>query len=485
MKFALALVLVTTALGCPAPAPVDAGATENDAGANDDDAGASDDDAGASDDDAGASDDDAGASDDDAGVPPTNGLALVSVALDGGPANGASGVPRVSGDGRYVVFASHASNLVAGDTEGFGDVFLRDLETGTTVRVSETPAGAGGNQTSWNPDVSNDGRYVTYRSSASNLGWNGGNKNDVLLWDRITGETTPVTDPLSPEQLDTLDGADGSPRISGDGSTVAFVTDDPTLTADDGDLLHDAYVWDRATGTFTWISHGAETGPGTYAGSNREVQHVGAMSDDGRRVPFTTSAVLVAGVDPGPGCCTTQPDVYIWEGFGDAEVVTLATINDEGELHSDSDQPALSGDGDHLAFVSGEGFVDAPSDSTPDVFTWSAAGSYDKISTPAFPTSRQTSGDPAISQDGNTVVFHSRDDFMVNEPGNDTWDIFRWVSGEGLELITRDLAGGPTNATSTSPDVSSDGSVVVFQSLASDLVAGDTNGTIDIFVFVD
>ncbi|MDO9495424.1 MAG: hypothetical protein Q7J48_06960, partial [Nocardioides sp.] len=413
-------------------------------------------------------------------------LQLVSVALHGGPANGARGETRVSGNVLYVVYASHATNLVAGDTEARSDVFRRDLQTGTTVRVSQTPGGTGGDQMSWNPDVSDDGRYVTYRSNASNLGYNGGNKNDVLLWDGETGVTTPVTLPLSPEEFDQLDGADGAPRISGDGSTVAFVSDDSSLAPDDGDLLADAFVWDRVSGERTWISHGQETSPGVYAASSRNIATVGALSDDGNRVPFVTAATLASGTSAGPGCCTTEPDVYIWEGFGDAEVVTLATVNGLNERHTDSEEPALSGDGDHLAFTSGEeDFTDATSDSTPDVFTWSATAGYQQTSTPAFPNSRQQSGDAAISYDGSTVVFHSRDDFMVAEPGNNTWDIFRWVAADGLELITHDSGGGPTNATSTNPDVSADGSVVVFESLASDIVAGDTNSMIDIFVFAD
>jgi Tol biopolymer transport system component len=119
------------------------------------------------------------------------------------------------------------------------------------------------------------------------------------------------------------------------------------------------------------------------------------------------------------------------------------------------------------------------------VFTWSDAGGYDQTSTPAFFTDRGTSEAPAISQGGSTVVFHSSDDFMVDEPNSTTWDIFRWVAGEGLELVSRDADGGPTNGQSTAPDVSSDGSVVVFQSVASDIVAGDTNATTDVFVTVD
>lgn len=416
--------------------------------------------------------------------PAASPLQLVSVALDGGPANNDSSVPRVSGDGRWVVFASHASNLVAGDTEGFGDVFLRDLQTGTTVRVSETLAGVGGNQTSWNPDVSDDGRYVAYRSSASNLGWSGSNRNDVLLWDRVTGETVPVSPQLSPEDIEGgLQGAPDGPRISGDGSTVAWVSDD-TLAGDDADLADDAFVWDRATEQITWISHGAETDPGEYAGSDRDVLEVGAMSDDGTRVPFVTAATLVSGTNPGPLCCTTNPDVYIWEGFGDTQVVTLATVNAANERHTSSEAPALSGNGEQLAFQSGEEeFVGTTADGTLDVFTWNLDTGYHQVSTSPFPAERETSDAPAISQDGATVVFHSRDEFLVGETSSTTWDVFRWVSGVGTELVSRTYNGDPANGQSTAPDVSGDGSVVVFQSPASNLVPGDTNAKSDVFVY--
>ena len=418
-------------------------------------------------------------------LPPSK-LQLVSVAVDGGPANGDSSVARVSGNGRYVVFASHATNLVAGDTEGKPDVFLRDLQTGTTVRVSQTPAGVGGDQLSWNPDVSDDGRYVAYRSSASNLGWNGHNKNDVLLWDRETGETVPVSPQLSPEDIQSgLLGAPDGPRISGDGSTVAWVSDD-TLAGDDSDLADDAFVWDRLTGERTWISHGQETDPGVYAGSSNDIQSVGAISDDGTRVPFVTAATLASGTLPGPGAGLSNPDVYIWEGFEDTEVVTLATVNAANERHTSSEAPALSGNGEHLAFQSGEEeFAGTTADGTLDVFTWNVDTGYHQVSTSPFPAERETSDAPAISQDGTTVVFHSRDEFLVDETSSTTWDVFRWVSGVGTELISRTYNGQPATGQSTSPDVSGDGSVVVFQSPATNLVPGDTNATTDVFVFAD
>ncbi len=312
--------------------------------------------------------------------PAPGGTELVSVALGGGAANGHSGVPRVSGDGRWVAFASYASNLVAGDTENKADVFLRDLETGTTVRVSQTPAGVGGDQISWNPDVSDDGRFVAYRSSASNLGFNGGNKNDVLVWDRTTGETVAASLPPG-GAVGTTDG----PFISGDGGTVVWVSDDPDLATDDDDGLRDAYAWDRETGVRTWVSHGQEVSPGEYGESDRHVDQVGTPSDDGTRVPFSTASVLVSGVNRGPLCCTTQPDVYVWEDFLDENVVELATVNSENEMHTDSDQPAMSGNGERVAFVSGEEeFTEAPSDSRPDVFVPGAGDGYVQVSTPVL-----------------------------------------------------------------------------------------------------
>ncbi len=413
---------------------------------------------------------------------PGGGVQRVSVALDGGSANNYSGAARVSGDGRWVAFASHASNLVAGDTEGKADVFLRDLQSGTTVRVSQTPSGVGGDQSSWNPDVSDDGRYVTYRSSASNLGFNGGNRNDVLVWDRTTGQTVAASLPFGAGD-ESLGGAYDGPFISGDGSTVVWVSDDPDLAVDDDDLLRDAYAWDRETGTRTWVSHGQEASPGTYSASNRHVNEVGTPSDDGTKVPFVTAATLVPGVDPGPGCCTTQPDVYVWNDFGDENVVELATINSEGEMHSDSDQAAMSGDGERVVFVSGEGFTGAPSDSTEDVFVSGVGDSYLQVSTPAFAeTARGTSYAPETSDDGGTVVFSSRDEFLVvGQPANNAIDVFRWVDGT-IEVVSQDVDGGAPNAPCGSPDVSGDGSTVVFDSSASDLVAGDANGVSDVFV---
>jgi Tol biopolymer transport system component len=99
----------------------------------------------------------------------TDETTLISLASDGTQGNGLSWYPSISADGRYVAFYSEAGNLFPGDTNGIKDVFVRDIQTGTTTRVSVASDGTEGNWYSWNPSISADGRYVAFESEASNL----------------------------------------------------------------------------------------------------------------------------------------------------------------------------------------------------------------------------------------------------------------------------------------------------------------------------
>lgn len=114
----------------------------------------------------------------------------------GGPemqGNNGSYYPSISTDGRYVVFHSNANNLVPGDTNGQMDVFVHNRETGETTLVSVNSAGNQGNDTSSVPSISSDGRYVAFRSSATNLVPGGANGWQIYVRDLATGETTLVS----------------------------------------------------------------------------------------------------------------------------------------------------------------------------------------------------------------------------------------------------------------------------------------------------
>jgi Tol biopolymer transport system component len=152
----------------------------------------------------------------------------VSVGATGEQANGDSGLPAVSASGRFVAFESAASNLVPGDTNAESDVFVHDRATGSTTRVSVTSGGAQANGDSGDPAVSADGRFVAFESAASNLvpGDTNG-RYDVIVHDRLARRTTLVSGGgrPSPTPFDA-----GQASISASGRFVAFVSD-PTTTS--------------------------------------------------------------------------------------------------------------------------------------------------------------------------------------------------------------------------------------------------------------
>ena len=146
----------------------------------------------------------------------------VSVASSGVQGNGRSCCPSISADGRFVAFASEASNLVPGDTNGAWDVFVYDRQTGEITRVSVASDGAQGNGDSGGPAISADGRFVAFYSSASNLVPGDTNGvEDVFVHDRLTGQTTRVSVASDGAQGNDLS---WQPSISADGRFVAFAS---------------------------------------------------------------------------------------------------------------------------------------------------------------------------------------------------------------------------------------------------------------------
>jgi len=168
----------------------------------------------------------------------------VSVASDGTQANGASlGFPSISADGRYVTFQSDATNLVPGDDNGLTDIFVHDRQTGETTRVSVGANGEQGNGGALTPNISADGRWLTFNSSATNLVPGDTNGfTDVFVRDLQTGETTRVN--VSDDGSEANDRA-LRPSISGDGRCVGFVSAASNLVFGDTNAVDDVFVHDR------------------------------------------------------------------------------------------------------------------------------------------------------------------------------------------------------------------------------------------------
>jgi Tol biopolymer transport system component len=213
----------------------------------------------------------------------------VSVNSEGGEGNGGSQLPKLSADGRSVVFISGATNLVAGDTNGFDDVFVHDRRTGTTTRVSVNSAGIQANNNSDDPTMSADGRFVAFNSAATNLVAGDTNGTlDAFVHDRRTGTTTRVSVDSAGTQAN---GDSFFPALSANGRFVAFVSGATNLVADDTSGMEDVFVHDRRTGTTTRVNVDSA---GTQA--NGDSIGLPSLTADGRSVAFSSEATnLVAG----------------------------------------------------------------------------------------------------------------------------------------------------------------------------------------------
>ena len=172
----------------------------------------------------------------------------VSVNGSGGEVHGLSENATVSGNGRSVAFYSEAGTLVPGDTNGTRDVFVRDVGTGGVERVSLSSTGEQGNALSWDLAVSDDARYVAFRSYATNLVPGDINDSiDLFVRDRVAGTTERVSVTSGGAQRRGDDVA-FEPAISGNGRFVAFSSTE-RFVPDDVDRNADVYVHDRTTGT--------------------------------------------------------------------------------------------------------------------------------------------------------------------------------------------------------------------------------------------
>ena len=207
----------------------------------------------------------------------------------------------ISAGGRYVAFASDATNLVFSDTNNKRDVFVRDLQTSTTTRVSLNAAGVQGNKESSWPSISADGRFVAFLSIATNLVPGGASGlGDVFIRDRQNGTTMLVSAHCTgggiPHAANSYSLA---PAISADGRFVAFRSYASNLVSGDTNNHPDVFVFDRITHAI----HRVSLGIGSQANSNSYEPQISA---DGHFVTFDSFASnLVAGDSNG------KTDVFI------------------------------------------------------------------------------------------------------------------------------------------------------------------------------
>ena len=264
----------------------------------------------------------------------------ISIATGGGAANGISYMPEITGDGRYVAFASNATNLVAGDTNAKADVFVRDTVTKVTTRVSLTAGGGQGDGDSIRPSISTDGTRVVYESLATNLapGVTNGHSN-IFLRDRNASTTTRVSrTPLGK----TPNGNSFLGAISADGSTVVYDADATNVVAGDANGFTDIFRFVVASATTTRVSV-AEGGGATDGASYGR-----AISADGRYVAFSSDANNIVS---SPGSQAPGRDVFEVDTTTGRALLISYDVDGE-KANGSSFKPVMSTDATTIAFRS-------------------------------------------------------------------------------------------------------------------------------------
>ena len=399
----------------------------------------------------------------------------VSVASDG--TQGSWGMYcSICADGRYTAFESGATNLVPGDTNGTYDVFVHDRQTGMTERVSVASDGAEGNWTSSDPSISSDGRCVVFKSLSSNLVPGDTNGTwDIFVHDRQTGVTERVSVSSGGTEGNGSSSHYRGPSISADGRCVAFDSYSSNLVPGDTNGTSDVFVRDRQTGVTERVSV-SSAGTQVYGYSFNP-----CISADGRCVAFDSSSSLLV-----PGDTNGQYDVFVHDRqTGVTERVSVASDGTQGNLHSGMYGSSISADGRYVAFTSeASTLVPGDTNGTHDVFVRDRqTGVTERVSVSSEGAQgNDRSNYPSINADGRQVAFWSFASNLV--PGDtSTSDVFVHdrQTGETTRIsVASDGTRG--NMFSEYCSISADSRYVAFESWASNLVPGDTNGTYDVFV---
>lgn len=396
---------------------------------------------------------------------------LVSITNAGFQANRSSFNPVVSDDGRYVVFASLASNLVVGDTNNQGDIFVYDRELNTIERVSVADGGTQGNGNAYDPSISADGRYVAFASNSSNLV--NGNTNgvyDAFVYDRETDTIERVSVSSSGESNSNV----LAPTLSADGQFVAFASDASNLVSGDTNGVRDVFVYNRNTSTIERVSL-ASGGTQGDADSTHP-----SLSSDGRYVAFHSAASnLVSGDTNG------LRDVFVYDRTTDTiEQISVANDGTAGDFASIN--ASISGNGRYVAFTSyASNLVGGDTNNQADIFVYDRElNSVERISVSnSGAEGNGASQDASISTNGRYVTFRSAASNLVSGDTNGVEDIFVYDRvTNSIERVSVDENGTQANGLSLAPSISADGSQIAFASAASNLVDSDTNSRDDIFV---
>ena len=391
--------------------------------------------------------------------------------------NGNSIHSDISSDGRYVAFTSSANNLVPGDNNNTDDIFVYDREVDQIEMVYLHGSGTEGNNNSSFPSSSSDGRYIAFESSASNLVEGDTNGyTDIFVYDQDINQVERVSISSAGAQANSYSGA---VSISSNGRYVAFQSNATNLVPNDTNGYRDIFVYDRNTDTIERVSLSSSGTQGNNSSSSPNI------SADGRYVAFVSAATnLVTGDTNG------YEDIFVYDR--NTDTIERVNLSSGGvQANNNSAGPSISADGRYVAFdSSASNLVPNDTNNKTDVFVYDRnTDTIERVSISSNGAQANNSSNigytnsSRISSDGRYVTFSSYASNLVANDTNGTSDVFLYDrNNDTIERVSISTGGTQGNGISIYSSMSSDGRFIVFNSNATNLVTGDTNGFTDVFV---
>ena len=400
----------------------------------------------------------------------------VSVASDGTLGNNFSYKPFISGDGRFVLFTSDADNLVPNDTNN-RDVFVHDRVTAITERVSISSAGIEANSSAIGEGISYDGRFVIFTSTATNLVENDTNDfKDVFLHDRQTHETILVSKSYDGSQTN---GSSGDASISSSGQYIVFSSSATNLVEIDTNESSDIFIYNHQTEEIEIVTLAFDESQGEI-GNARNL----SVSSDGRHIAFQAPFWRVNEF--------TRDNIFVHDRL--LGETSLVSVSSEGVIgNSWSINPEISANGQFVSFTSdSRNLVENDTNGYRDIFVHDLiSGITERVSIATDGSEGNGSaGNSSISSDGRYVVFDTRASNLYYLNGYSITDgvYLRDRLTGTTEMISLSPGGIPISTSFIYSDIvrhgiSDDGTYVTFLS-RSDHLTLDNNNTSYQNVFV-
>jgi Tol biopolymer transport system component len=408
---------------------------------------------------------------------------LISASTNGRGGNGDSLAGQVSANGRYVVFQSDASNLLPGDTNGVTDIFLRDTFTGAIRLISVATNGGFGSGASTEPVMTPDGTCVAFISAATNLVAKDTNGcPDVFVRDLITQTTWPISVGAAGTNS-TMD----TPVITSDGRFVAFFSTTTNLAPGvPPTTLGEIYVRDRLAGTTTWASTNAAIIVSNllYKFLSIPMSSVHpALSDDGRYVAFKTTTNGITSLDS----LVAAPGEIFFQYDSLNRTTTIVDTNGYPHwvAYDDIYGPEMTPDGRFIAYVDR---IMTGGKTNSNIRLWDRLAGTNvlvNLDTNGLWASNNITHTPAVSDDGRYVTFLSEATNLVSNTVSNGLHIYR----RDLQTATTVLLDADTNGVGSLdelgviPVLSADGSCAAYVALDGGLIAGDNNNVQDVFAW--